>query len=109
VERAQVRGLVDAHCAERACAVAGDLRRVHEALPAVVVVREKPVRRIGGRGVQLGLGRALLRVGGQGHEADQERYGEEGRSRTHGRIPLALLDSTPKVWPHWLGAAPHVP
>ena len=82
MERAQIRGLVDAHRAERARVVAGDLRRVDEALPAVVVVREDPVGRVGSRGVQLRLGRALLRMNAQDPETDHEHDREQGRSRT---------------------------
>ncbi len=74
----------DARGAQRARIVAGDLRRVHEALPAVVVVGEQPVRGIGGRRVELRLGRALLRVGGLDREADEEDDREERRSLTHG-------------------------
>jgi len=62
VERAQLPALIDAHGAERGRVLGGDLRRVDEAPPLVVVVCMEPVRRIRERRVQLRLRRALLSV-----------------------------------------------
>src|SRR4029077_11530651 len=103
VERAQFVGLEDARGAKRARIVTGYLRRFHEGLPAVVVVREEPVRRVGGRRVELRLGRALLRVGEFGYEADEEHDREERRSSTHGGPSWRFDPVTLALWAGSIG------